>query len=490
MDVDWPDVVRSLYDPVKVLGTGGFASVVLARRKVSSSSSSPSPPPTRISTSDTASITAETTATETATETTASALTVKEEEEPTLVAIKVVGHKQPTKQEIGYAHRELDIVRELSHPGIMKVIRYWEPPVCSRAVMALSYASGPTLQAIVSRGGATSHYFCRIVAAQLVDVVAYLHSRAVLHRDIKPDNMIITGASLDQDDDIWDNAGEIGTKGHAGIDTKKDATYWTKLYRRWHLTIVDFGLARALTPKDMLKDLPPETVRTVVKDVAESSHFSVLGESTSRSGRRSAMNVSTHGRSIRSLRRSTSREFKRQMSAVGNRMFAAPEVQHHVRRYSIHEDSSRGGGANSTRSMTYIDVTKTLSEYVSFYGMMADAFSVGTVLRVMATGVPPDQDIQGAIAAQNHPMGKLIVYCCVRGDTGTGRKVHYRSLSAIQPEALRLIKGMTIADPQRRTSVRTALRYPYIDDVLPADRPQLPHDEVQYLSFAMKDSKE
>jgi serine/threonine protein kinase len=122
------------------LGRGGFASVILARNKKSGD----------------------------------------------LHAIKVAGSKMTTREELGYALREIDILAETNHHGIMKLIQHWEPPVGARmcaAVMALSYAEGPTLEKLLRLEGKLSFSFCRVVAAQLVDAVEYLHGRAVVHRD-------------------------------------------------------------------------------------------------------------------------------------------------------------------------------------------------------------------------------------------------------------------------------------------------------------------
>ena len=60
-------------------------------------------------------------------------------------------------------------------------------------VIALSYAKGPTVESLLQHGGALSNVFGRVVLAQVVDTVAYMHYRGVLHRDIKPDNIMITG---------------------------------------------------------------------------------------------------------------------------------------------------------------------------------------------------------------------------------------------------------------------------------------------------------
>ena len=72
----WPPEVTASYDPIRNLGKGGFASVVLARSKINRSE---------------------------------------------LVAMKVVGSRNASAQEYGYAHREIDILRELQHPNIMKL---------------------------------------------------------------------------------------------------------------------------------------------------------------------------------------------------------------------------------------------------------------------------------------------------------------------------------------------------------------------------------
>jgi serine/threonine protein kinase len=152
---EWPPEVVEQYVPVRILGTGGFASVVLAKSKVDST---------------------------------------------VVVAMKVVGkNKDKTRrQQLTYAHREIDILKELSHPNIMQVIDSWDvhapqelaatTPLNNNTVcvMALKYYKGPTVESLLQYGGALSNKFGRVVAAQVMDAIAYLHYRAVVHRDIKP----------------------------------------------------------------------------------------------------------------------------------------------------------------------------------------------------------------------------------------------------------------------------------------------------------------
>jgi serine/threonine protein kinase len=415
----WPPEVGEIYVPVRELGRGGFASVLLARKKNAAVG-----------------------------------------EKDHLVAMKVVGKKDATRLEVGYAHREIDILRELTHPNIMYLVQYWEPPTdlhACAAVMALSYIKGPTLEVLLNIGGKLSLTFARVVAAQLVDAVTYLHSRAVIHRDIKPDNIVVSGANREQDE-VWDD------------DLEDKDPDFVALLKKWHVTLVDFGFARALTPKDMMQKAPGRSMSGAGLD------------SSSTSG----MNTSSGSRA---LNRSTSRRFTRVMSAVGNRMFAAPEILKGIEK---NDDLSGHPGAISSDSHHMnVDVTKTLSEHVSSYGLLVDAYSIGNTIKYMMTGVPPDEDVSEAIAAKNHPIAKFGRFLGKKmgkknKSDAKVRKVNYRSISDIPLEVRRLIKGCTEFDAQKRTSVRMArLYYPWIDDVL-AGREVPTSGEVKYLEFVLK----
>ena len=163
------------------------------------------------------------------------------------------------------------------------------------------------------------------------------------------------------------------------------------------------------------------------------------------------------------------------MSAVGNRNYAAPEIIKGV--YA--EDGSVSSRYDG------IDITRTISKNVSEYSMTADAFSVGNTLKYMMTGVPPHENVNEAIAAQNHP---IVILCSLLCNKKKGqaeqRKVVYRNFSKINPEVVRLIRGMTHYDPQQRTSVRTARLYPWVDDAL--EDTKFSTTKVEYLSFAAK----
>ena len=100
--------------------------------------------------------------------------------------------------------------------------------------------------------------------------------------------------------------------------------------------------------------------------------------------------------------------------------------------------------------------------------MIADAFSVGATARYVLTGVPPDENVEEFIANHNNPFNKATRWIGRKlvKKAKTKPKKTYRSSSGLPLEALRLVKGLAQPNASMRTSVRDAMRYPYVDEVL------------------------
>jgi serine/threonine protein kinase len=146
---------------------------------------------------------------------------------PAHVAIKVVNDD-------GYANREISILSELtkkySHPNIVQLLEEYGPqagddPNTLRCLV-LSLAHGPTLNYIMQKRGALSMMMAQTISSQLINTVAFLHGHGVIHRDIQPCNIIVSGTSID--DDLW-WSDDLDANGIV-------ANY----VQRCHITLIDF----------------------------------------------------------------------------------------------------------------------------------------------------------------------------------------------------------------------------------------------------------
>lgn len=86
--------------------------------------------------------------------------------------------------------REAKMLAALHHPGIVEVIDVFDEN--NTSYMVMEFINGRTLQSIVEKQGALSYPNAINYIAQITNAVAYIHERHILHRDIKPDNILIT----------------------------------------------------------------------------------------------------------------------------------------------------------------------------------------------------------------------------------------------------------------------------------------------------------
>ena len=92
--------------------------------------------------------------------------------------------------------REIGVLSRLDHPLITRLLDYGERNWLVYYVM--SFAEGPTLRSHLDRVRRASTSDAIRIARDLLAALGYAHDRGIMHRDVKPDNIILSpeGAML------------------------------------------------------------------------------------------------------------------------------------------------------------------------------------------------------------------------------------------------------------------------------------------------------
>lgn len=76
----------------------------------------------------------------------------------------------------------------LDHPNIVQIYRFFDE---ARPYMVMEYVEGVSMRRFVRREKPTQEHLLEL-ALQLCDALAHAHDRGIVHRDMKPDNIMIT----------------------------------------------------------------------------------------------------------------------------------------------------------------------------------------------------------------------------------------------------------------------------------------------------------
>jgi hypothetical protein len=121
----------------------------------------------------------------------------RDEHSGAIVALKVFDVAKATEwKKLELFDREVDTLRSLSHariPRLLDVVSHEE-----RRALVMSFVDGSDLDTLLAARAAPFHVDeARAVLVHMLEVLAVLHAKGVVHRDVKPRNIIRSPSSLE-----------------------------------------------------------------------------------------------------------------------------------------------------------------------------------------------------------------------------------------------------------------------------------------------------
>lgn len=107
----------------------------------------------------------------------------------TVVAIKIISKFRTPKDYLkNFLPREIDVVRGLQHPNLIRF--YQSIETTHRVFIIMEYAENGSLLDMIRIERKLTEDKARKLFKQIVSVIEYIHSKGIVHRDIKCENML------------------------------------------------------------------------------------------------------------------------------------------------------------------------------------------------------------------------------------------------------------------------------------------------------------
>ena len=84
--------------------------------------------------------------------------------------------------------REQEIGEKLDHPGVMKVLA---DPAKSKVYMVMEWVEGDLLRKMLGKNKKFSQERAALLTARICQALDYIHAHGVVHRDMKPENIMV-----------------------------------------------------------------------------------------------------------------------------------------------------------------------------------------------------------------------------------------------------------------------------------------------------------
>lgn len=154
------------------------------------------------------------------------------------VAVKVFPPQFTAEAERNRPQDEVRLLASLNHPCLVSVHDAGAPTSASPAFLVMELVPGPTLSLQLREHGPLAPHQAAALGAQISAALAYVHARNLIHRDVKPANILLREALTGTD------VPPVGKLADFGIARLVDATRVTR-------TGTALGTASYLSPEQV-----------------------------------------------------------------------------------------------------------------------------------------------------------------------------------------------------------------------------------------------
>ncbi|XP_007256825.3 serine/threonine-protein kinase NIM1 [Astyanax mexicanus] len=189
------------------------------------------------------------------------------------VAIKVMEKMRLDLQTQRMLSREISNMESLYHPNVLRLYEVVETPC--RLYLVLEYAGGGDLHSRLTSEGKLTDPESKIVFAQILSAVKYMHDNSIIHRDMKAENVLYSCSGCVKVADFGfstriNNRNQMldtfcGSPPYAAPELFKDESYLGPPVDVWAMGVLLFFMVTGTMP--FRADTVPKLRRSVIEGV-------------------------------------------------------------------------------------------------------------------------------------------------------------------------------------------------------------------------------